>query len=373
MRNSIHSHRGDSRIEAFASQKFALKSLPDPSPETLETDSAFWARALPIACRVAAMEVLVWDFLNEQFLCSHGFRDRLGLAEGTVFQEALQDEDRAVFIKIIRRALEGRDIEVRRVRWSLPDKPARVLEIHDAMVESDDPGTPTRLSLLVQDLTGADNALQALLQFHQQANERVAITKTLLQEVNHRVKNNLQIVCSLIHSHSDEVSDPEARNSFHDIEGRVRMIAHLHDRLSRGFDTLEAAAILRDLAAHVAETSALPPGRLALDLQAGTLELQVAQAMPFAMMANELLMNSIQHGTPGTPVSVQFRALPDGSARLTIRNTCPKPPENSPSGLGMQIVRALCRQLEATFHSDFAWNEATCQVHLPAPKGGAGA
>jgi two-component sensor histidine kinase len=318
------------------------------------------------------MEVLVWDFANEEFLCSQSLRERLDLVEGMLFPDSLPEEDRSVFFQILRQAFEGRPVEVRRLRWSRPGVPPRVLAIHDAVVERDEVENPRRLLLLVQDLTVADSALQELLQLHRQANERAALSSTLLQEVNHRVKNNLQIVCSLLHSHRDGVRDAGARDSFRDIEARVRMIAHLHDRLSRGFNTLEASSILRDLAGHVAETSALPTGRLALDLQDGALELEVAQAMPFAMIANELLMNAIRHGTPDSRVSMQFCGMGDGSAKLTIRNACAATPRKSPSGLGMEIVRALCRQLDASFQSDFAWNEATCHVHLPASKGGTG-
>jgi two-component sensor histidine kinase len=347
-------------------RKFALKTLPSPYHEARLEESAFGARMIPPALRVAAMEVVVWDFLDEQFLCSQDFRVRLGLEEGAVFQDFLPREERAVFFQILRQTLKGEPIASRRIRWTLPGSSPRVLAIHTAMLEQDGNGNPERLLLLAQDLSVVDTAMQALQEFHHKANERVAHSKTLLQEVNHRLKNNLQIVCSLIHSHGDGVRDPMVRHSFSDIETRVRMIAHLHDRLARGFDTLKAAEILSELVKHITQTGALPPGRLSMDLQDGAHEFDAKRAMPFAMIANELLMNSMQHSPPGTPVNLHWRRLADASARLTIRNTCTRPHGKSPSGLGMEIVHALCRQLGAHFQSDFIWNEAVCHVVLPS-------
>jgi two-component sensor histidine kinase len=77
-------------------------------------------------------------------------------------------------------------------------------------------------------------------------------------------------------------------------------------------------------------------------------------------------MNSLLHSPPGTPVNLQWQRLANESARLTIRNTCTRPSGQSPSGLGLEIVHALCRQLGAHFQSNFVWNEAVCHVVLPS-------
>jgi two-component sensor histidine kinase len=350
---------------------FPLRCLPAPYHETHFEGPELWQGIVTTALRVAAMEVVVWDFSGREFHCSQTFRERLGLKEGEAWTDFLPDEEQTALWEILLQVREGKPVTPRHIRWSRPESEPRSMAIRDGMPERT--GDSTRVLLLAQDVSVAENALHTIRDIHQKADERVAFSKTLLREVNHRLKNNLQIVCSLIHSHIEEFNDPGARNSFRDIEARVRMIAHLHDRLARGFDTLEGAGILRELAGHIAQTAALPPGRLELDLQEGALELEPARAMPFAMMANELLMNSIQHGTPGSPVILQWQGLPDGSARLTIRNASPAAPMESPSGLGLEIVRALCRQLGADFQSQFAWNQAVCHVVMPAKKGGSDA
>jgi two-component sensor histidine kinase len=347
---------------------FRLRCLPAPFHETHFDGPQLWHGILATALRVAAMEVLVWDFTKREFHCSEAFRKRLGLEEGESWSDFLPEKEQEALVEILLQIRKGESVTPRHIRWSRPDSEPRSMAIRKGM--ADDNGDSLRVLLLAQDVSVAENALHTIRDIHQKADERVAFSQTLLREVNHRLKNNLQIVCSLIHSHIEEFNDPGARNSFRDIEARVRMIAHLHDRLARGFDTLEGAGILRELAGHISQTAALPADRLKLDLQEGALELEPSRAMPFAMLANELLTNSIQHGTPGTPVILQWHALPDGSARLTIRNASSSAPMESPSGLGLEIVRALCRQLGADFQSQFAWNQASCHVVIPAKKGG---
>lgn len=314
------------------------------------------------------MAVLDWDFRVREFHCPPPFCERLELRDGAVFQEFLSPADRLVFLENTGRALRGEKSGIQRVQWGKEGNTSRVLSILDADLELDANGQPERLSALVRDLTVADEALKAVVNLQNNAKERVSESHTLLREMNHRVKNNLQIVCALIHSHSDGLEDPVAKSSFSDIESRVRTIAHLHDRLSTGFGTLETAVILRDLAGLVAQSAALAPGRMVLDLENVTRPLGLAQAMPFAMAANELLMNSLQHGNPGTPVTVQLRTQPDGALRLTVRNACDSAPTGSDRGLGLEIVHALCRQLGATFHSEFAWNEAASHLVLAPEK-----
>jgi two-component sensor histidine kinase len=318
------------------------------------------------ALQVAAMEIVVCDFSTREFLCSHAFAKRLGIEEGSALPNFLPEEACAALFEILREAREGKPITPRHIRWTRPGFEPRALSLRFGIAER----KSKRVLILAHDVSIATSALFTIRDLHREADERVAFSETLLREVNHRLKNNLQIVCSLIHSHIEAASDPSAQSSFRDIEARVRMIAHLHDRLARGFDTLEAAGILRDLAGHIAQSAALAPGRLKLDLQEGALELGPAQAMPFAMMANELLMNSIQHGTPGSPVILQWRELADGSARLTIRNSTQALPAEATSGLGLEIVHALCRQLKANFQSEFAWNQAVCHVVVPPNRKG---
>ena len=347
--------------------KFPCKATPRAREPMFISQPAFWTRVLAATSASASMGVLDWDFRSAALHCPAEFRSRIGLSSGEPFARNLPAADRAVVLESVQSALDGAAPQTRRLRRGANGKSPRILAVHDAELERDGEGNPERLLVLMRDLTRADEALQAVVSIHNSAEERVTESRTLLREMNHRVKNNLQIVCALIHSHSDGLEDPAARSSFSDIESRVRTIAHLHDRLAQGFGTLEAAVILRDLAAMVGQTSAPGPQRLVLDLESATRPLGPSEAMPFAMAANELLMNSLQHGLPDAPVTVQLRGLADGALRLTVRNGIRAAPAAPVSGLGMEIVHALSRQLGASFHSEFAWNEASSHLVL-APR-----
>jgi PAS domain S-box-containing protein len=178
--------------------------------------------------------------------------------------------------------------------------------------------------------------------------------ESLLQEIHHRVKNNLQTISSLINMQIRGLDDESSRAALRDCQSRVVTMAQIHEMLYQSSDYARVpfARYARDLAARVLSASGILAGTVALDFELAELALPVEQAIPCGLILNELVANSLKHGFPngarGT-IRVALR-LADQSVVLSVGDDgIGMPPaldlENLTS-LGMQLVRTLVEQLE---------------------------
>ncbi|WP_029000012.1 PAS domain S-box protein [Azohydromonas australica] len=195
----------------------------------------------------------------------------------------------------------------------------------------------------------AQKAAQAALAEALQARE------VLLYELNHRVKNNLQIVSSLLSLQLRSVRDADARRAIEQAGARVGVMARLHLELyqSGRHGELDLARWLRRLAQD--QLRLLGQGRaIALDYQADTtLSLAVDQAVPLSLMVSELLSNALKYAFPdgrGGTVRLQLRRAGQGVQLLVADDGVGLPPQLDPetgTGLGLRIVQALAGQIDA--------------------------
>lgn len=173
----------------------------------------------------------------------------------------------------------------------------------------------------------------------------------LIKEVNHRVKNSLQLVSGMLSLEALSVGDLTVRRWMEEAMGRVRAIAAVHERLYRTDDVerIEVGALLTELCGHLAQQLGLPPDHLQVAAD-GTCVL-TDRAIPLALLTNELVTNALKHGTaPSAPVRVEIGFHEsEGRFRLEVRDHGPGlPPGFDPSrspGLGMRIAQGLAAQL----------------------------
>jgi len=186
-------------------------------------------------------------------------------------------------------------------------------------------------------------------------------TETLLVESHHRVKNNLQIVASLLMLQSDHMATDEARSALQQSACRMRSIALIHQQL-HGSESLERID-LGDYAQHltVSLQRVFTP-RAQVRVRAVSVEVTAALAVPIGLILNELITNAFKHGVPdptAIPASLHQSGPPceilieidadDECLRLAVTDSGPGLPEDfdlatAPS-LGLQLVHSLIRQL----------------------------
>ena len=171
-----------------------------------------------------------------------------------------------------------------------------------------------------------------------------------LREIHHRVKNNLQVVSSLLSLQAQRTRDPEVQAAFRESQGRLRSMAVVHEMLyhepNAGFDFVR---FTRSLAEHLFVAYGVAP---ALDVEADPVALAEEAVTPCALMVNELLSNCLKHAFPaGQPgrVRVELRKGPDDTALLRVRDDGrgldPAASAARPDSLGLTLVRGLARQL----------------------------
>ena len=161
----------------------------------------------------------------------------------------------------------------------------------------------------------------------------LAARELLLKEVHHRVKNNLQLVSSLLGIQSRRAADPNTQRSLEDASARVTAIAELHRNLYRGDrpDRVEISSYLRQLCEDL--SSASPQSADGVKLLTEPMELPADTVVPLALIVSELFTNALKHayvdGRTGR-VTVTQQRLPNGGARVVVADDGPGKPANSP-------------------------------------------
>ena len=202
--------------------------------------------------------------------------------------------------------------------------------------------------------------------------------ETLLQEIHHRVKNNLQIISSLLMLQADQMPADVGRARLEESVHRVRSMALIHEQLygAESLERIELGAYARQLAESLRHALA-PAARV--EVTSSPTEVTVEVAVPLGLILNELLTNAFKYGLrSSTHAAPPGRTGPDcdvrleiGSAgdtvRLAVTDSGPGLPPGfaaaPPTTLGLQVVRSLCRQLRGKLtvsSDDGARFELTC-------------
>ena len=181
--------------------------------------------------------------------------------------------------------------------------------------------------------------------------------ESLLKEIHHRVKNNLQIISSLLRLQSGQSSHPDAKTALLDMQNRVHSMALIHEHLyrSENLAAVDLAEYLRGLCHQLLRTLVVSPGSIQLHLDLASIRMAIDRAIPCGLLVNELVSNAFKHAFPGGrsgEVRVELHALTDGTGwQLRVAdNGVGLPPGfalDDLTSLGLKLVSDLTRQLGA--------------------------
>jgi PAS domain S-box-containing protein len=187
----------------------------------------------------------------------------------------------------------------------------------------------------------------------------------LAKEIHHRVKNNLQVISSLLYLQSEYVRDSRTREMFKESQNRVRSMALLHQKLyqSKNLAGVDSTEYIRDLTRNLFASYGVSESQIALELATEGISLGMDTAVPCGLIINELVSNSLKHAFPiGRSGEIRVEILRSerptdadpqtGGAqwyRLTVSDNGKGFPETldfrKTESLGLKIVCTLTEQL----------------------------
>lgn len=179
--------------------------------------------------------------------------------------------------------------------------------------------------------------------------------EVLLREIHHRVKNNLQVICSMLRLQARSIQDETMLQALRDCRERVQAMAMLHDQLHRARDlsNINLGEYVRNLAASLFCSYGVNSSDIGLRTVVEDMAVSIDTAIPCGLIVNELVSNSLRHAFPGGRqghVALGLSSRPGGQAELSIADDGCGFPENArlAGSLGLRLVDLLAEQIDAT-------------------------
>jgi len=208
-----------------------------------------------------------------------------------------------------------------------------------------------------------------------QLRESLSQKEMLVREIHHRVKNNLQLVMSLLNLHGRHIQDPRARQAFAEARGHINALAILHRRLyeSENLQELDLRWFLEDLCAELRRGGLNGPCRVELTVQVPDEVVGSDIAVPLGLLVTEAITNAYKHAFHGMEhgrIDVIVERETPTTLKLTVRDNGRgmqlEPGEAEHVGLGRSLIDAFVRQLQGELRigSD---DGMVVEVSFPAP------
>ena len=351
--------------KAEAKLKDTLDNLEEKIKErTAELEKAYKSlkeseERLAEAQKLAHIGSYDWDIAtNEEYWSDELYRifklDPQFELSHNKFLNRIHPENLEYVSHAINEALNGKPYHID-YRIILPDGEERVIDSQGGVI-FDEKNTPIRMRGIVQDITEHKKAEKAL------ANIEIVRKK----EIHHRIKNNLQVISSLLDLQADKFDNPKVIEAFRESQNRVMSMALIHEELYKGegTDTLDFSTYIRELAENLFQTYSLKTKniRLCMDLEENAF-FDMDIAVPLGIIVNELLSNSLKHAFPCRDkgeIRIKLRREGNGeynvegcrstSYTLTVSDNGVGIPENLDiedlDSLGLQLVTSLVDQLD---------------------------
>ena len=298
--------------------------------------------------------VFIWElsevgaclYISPQIEAMLGFPVKDWLADPELWRNQLHPDDRARAIADHNHTLATG--EPLHAEYRLLARDGRAVWVRDeGVVLADEAGRPRLNQGYLLDITRQKQAEEQLL-------ASLREKEVLLKEIHHRVKNNLQIISSLLSLQSNTIADGQTREILRESQNRVKSMALVHEKLYRSSDLarIDFAEYVRSLTAQLFRTYSTTSGTVALRLNIENIWLDVDTAVPCGLIINELVSNALKHAFPGGregEIGVVVGDGGDGQIILRVSDTGVGFPaaidfHNTPS-LGLQLVNTLADQI----------------------------
>jgi two-component sensor histidine kinase/CheY-like chemotaxis protein len=185
----------------------------------------------------------------------------------------------------------------------------------------------------------------------------------LLREVHHRVKNNMQIISSILSMQSRNIDDPRLKEILQESQNRIHSMALIHENLynHKSLANIMFSAYIQSLTGNIARTYSNQQANIHFDYQIEDAYLPIDIAIPCGLIINELISNSFKYAFENNPsgtISIHFKNIVDDEYILTVADNGIGIPSEvnifKTKSLGMKILHKLVQQIDGELKSDFS-------------------
>jgi PAS domain S-box-containing protein len=244
--------------------------------------------------------------------------------------------------KIWRRLLKGDATAHSTNENATKDGRAIICDWSNTPLKKDD-GTVMGVLSMIQDVTARKKT-------EEQIKASLKEKEVLLQEVHHRVKNNMQIISSLLNLQSRQIRDEQVLKTFKSSQNRVRSMALIHERLysSKDFAKLDFSEYVKSLTSHLFSSYGVSQNAIKLNLKIKDIHLDLNTAIPCGLIINELISNSLKHAFPNGKkgeINIIMNQLNEDKIELIVSDNGAGIPKNvdikKTESLGLHLVNIL--------------------------------
>jgi two-component sensor histidine kinase len=181
--------------------------------------------------------------------------------------------------------------------------------------------------------------------------------EVMLREIHHRVKNNIQIVSTLLRLQSRYIKDEKALEVLNESQNRIKSMALIHEKLyqSQDFARIDFSDYIAKMITHLFAIYKVEFGRIRHNVEAKNIQLDINRAIPCGLIINELITNALKHAFPEDregEILVRMRPSDGDKYELTVKDNGVGLPEGfdirQKGTLGFQIVSDLVKQLDGS-------------------------
>lgn len=211
----------------------------------------------------------------------------------------------------------------------------------------DSEGNISEISLVAHDITEKKIAEKEIF-------DSLKEKEVLLKEIHHRVKNNLQVISSILNLQSSFIQDDKMLDLLQESRNRIRSMAIIHEDLYRttNFSSIDFAGYILNLATNLVSLYRLSEEKVELQYDLESIDLVLDQAVPCGLLVNELIANAIKYAFPNNSKGIIYIGLKkvEGIVHLTIKDNGVGLPKDfkieTSDTLGLQLVLTLVEQLD---------------------------
>jgi len=285
-------------------------------------------------------------FVNQKTIQMTGYAEPELLSRP--FPEFIHPDDREMVVDRYQKRLAEKEDQPRYAfRLLTRDAGAKWVEIGAVLI--DWKGRPAILAFIsdIDDRHKAEEAVRSSLREKE----------VMLREIHHRVKNNMQIVSSLLNLQAGTIADEAARRMLKEGQLRIRSMALVHEKLyrSKDFSKIDFADYLQSLSDHLFQFFNVEAGRIRLETDLENIHLDVNSAVPCGLLFSELISNALKHAFPAGRKGVLklgLRRKTDGAVEIQVADDGVGFPDSvdfrHSVSFGLQIIILLVEQLEGT-------------------------